>query len=477
METFNRKGKMMEERKPDANTRVPRQELLDAVSFSRKFKSGSLTVLDNVKLTIQGDGDVAIYATDLETGVVSSIESDGGCGENPVDLLIDKKKLADTLKSLKDESVVLEFFAGEEVPDVCPECGAAEFDAPPDEEVLTPSPAPEGAPNWDEKTCSKCGYVGKTKEFYPDNIPAELKVGEFFTLHPVLNVDEFPEFPEFPKDLEDVVITTAGNLRKVVGASTTDNAHFSLDVVVCNKEDGVMVATDGHRLHTVKTDIERDLTLPAGTIKTLIAGKKDDDDLIFSLPPEKTAICTDGLKKAELVELWEKHNNEKLSTNMTVAEIKTKLETIPCENAYMRTGNMKITMRLPETMFPDYKAVTSPKDLQEIVVKAGILREGMKQALVLTATTEMAVKVSFNGSIDLETVVEGDSYNRASVKIVSGGIEPPVSHNYNARYISDILGLFKDDVSLTLSVPEKQKPLFFNDNAGFEGLVMPTRTA
>jgi len=91
------------------------------------------------------------------------------------------------------------------------------------------------------------------------------------------------------------------------------------------------------------------------------------------------------------------------------------------------------------------------------------------------ALKSMAVKVSFNGSIDLETAVAGDSYNRASVAIESGGIEPPVSHNYNAKYIVNILSLFKSDDELTLSVPLGTAPLFFNDGAGFEALVMPTR--
>lgn len=486
------KGNMMKDRKPDAHTRVSRKELLDEVSFARKFKSGGFAVLENVKLAIREDGDVTVRATDLETDVVSRIQNDVFHGENPIELLIDKKKLAETLKSLGDESVTLEFFAGEDIPNLCPECGTAEFDAPPaeeTEEVLTPSPVltensvlPEAnvkPANWDEKTCAKCGYVGKSVNFYPPNIQAEFKVGKFFTLHPGLNVDEFPNAGDFPEELEDVVVTTVGALRKVVGATTKKESGFKLSVVSFNAEDGLMVATDGHRLHSVKAGIEQDLPISGDTIEKIIAGKKEDDGLIFSLPPAEPAIETDGLKKAELIAMWEKHNGEKLPTSMTVADIKAKFETITHKQkkAYMRDGNREITMLVPEINFPDYKAVTNfSDDLQEISVNTGVLREGMKQALALTNTKQMAVKMSFNDCIDLETVVEGDSYNRTSVAIVSGGVEPQVSNNYNARYISDILGLFKDDVDLTLSVPEGSKPLFFNDNAGFEGLVMPTRS-
>jgi len=480
---------MMEERKPDAHTRVPRQELFDAVSFARKFSCKGIPVLDSVKLTIQDDGDVIVYATDLETGVVSSIEADGVYGENPIELLVDKKKLADTLKSLKDDSVVLEFFAGEEVPNVCPGCGTTEFDAPPvdgtDESVkadavLTPSPVPGvdvKTSSWDEKACAKCGHVGKSNEFYPENAQAELRVGKFFTLRPNLDVDEFPELHEFPEQLETAATTTVSALRKVVVATINNGGDFALSGVNFSKEDGLMVATDNHRMHTVTALVQKDFMLDGKMLKTLMAGKKDDDELTFSFPVAEPIVDLGGLKKAELIAMWEKRNSEKLPNSMTIAEIEAKFEAITCvpKNVHIVDGNREITMRLMENTFPNYKAVMNREDLQEIVVKAGVLREGMKQALALTATTEMAVKVSFNGSIDLGTVVEGDSYNRASVEIVSGGIEPPVSHNYNARYISDILSLFKDDVDLTLSVPEEQKPLLFNDNAGFEGLVMPAR--
>jgi len=127
--------------------------------------------------------------------------------------------------------------------------------------------------------------------------------------------------------------------------------------------------------------------------------------------------------------------------------------------------------------FPDYQQVVmnKPKSSGTVTVKAGTLQEGMRQALALTTTDYMAVKVSFNGSIDLETEVAGDSYNRASVKIESGGMEPPVSHDYNAQYIVNILSFFKENDELTLTVPQEKTPLFFNDNAGFEALVMPVR--
>lgn len=427
---------MMEDIKPDVYTKIPRKELLDAVSFARKFSYRSIPVLGNVKMAIHKNGDVSVRATDLETDVVSSIKSDGSHGENPVDLLIDKKKLADTLKSLKGDSVTLEFFNGKEIPAACPGCGTTFFEAPPVEEVLSPSPVHGEPINWNEKTCAKCGYVGKPTEFHPPNIPSTLKVGKFFTLHVDTNVDDYPDAVEFPGNLEQVITTDVGSLKKVVCATKSEYSGFNLNSVHFSSDDGLMVATDSHRMHTANAKVERDVLLEADVLKKIIAGKKDDAIITVSMRPSP----------------------------------------VP-KNAYITDGNRKITMRLVDGSFPNYNVVLKQEDddSREIVVNTGVLREGMKQALALTNNTCMGVKMSFNGCIDLGTVVKDDSYSRTSVEIKSGSVEPPVSHNYNARFISDILGLFKDDVDLTLRVPKGTTPLFFNDNAGFEGLVMPTR--
>ena len=462
------------DRKPDAHSTVSRKGLLNAVSFAKKFSDKNITVLDNVMLSMDGDV-VEVRATDLDVEVVTSLD---GVGKHAVELLIDKKKLAETLKSLKDESVSLEYFMGEDVPNVCPECGTADFAVVQEDEVLTPSPVPGEDVDWDEVKCAQCEHTGKLVEFKPPNIPPELKIGEFFSLLPDMDIGEFPSPGEFPENMEPVITTTAGSIRKVVGATTKNDSGFQLAAVKFDA--GLMVATDGHRLHTQKYEGVHTVCLPSNALNKVVAGKKDDDEMEFmqvhATPP---LVIPENAKKADLVKLWKMHTDITLPNSMTIAQMRETM-TIPAQefpNVYMTDGNRKITIRTASDNFPDYHAVTNreEKERKEIVVNVGVLREGMKQALALTNTKYMAVKMSFNGGIDLETVVEGDSYNRTSVAVESGSIDPMIEHNYNAKYISDLLDLFKRDVDLTLDVPEAKTPLFFNDGEGFEGLVMPTR--
>ena len=474
---------MMEE----IRTTVSRKLLLDAVALAGKFPHNSIPILNCVKVDIEENGNVVVRNTDLEVDIVSRLD---GEGTGPISMVVSKKKLSETLKSLKEADVTLEYILGEKFDNKCPECGSIEYHVPKqaleqEEEngVLTPCPMPETKTlNFDDTVCTQCGYAGKTAEFVVPDIPTELKVGDFFSLS--LNPEEVDEFPEAGNrpETEQAVITTAGNLRKVLSAAATDfEKAFSLGSVCFNADDALMISTDGHRMHMVGADVTCNMLVPAGVLKKLIAGKKDDAEITLSTEKQSPTLeVPEGLKKADLIELWKSHSGETLPASMTVADIREKMVRKPAEPkfAYMFDGTREITIRLLDGTFPDYKAVMNkPESSGTFNVKVGTLQEGMKQALALTTTDYMAVKVSFNGCIDLETEVAGDSYNRASVKIESGGIEPPVSHNYNARYIVNILSLFKGTDELVLTVPPGTTPLFFNDNAGFEALVMPTRAA
>jgi len=468
-------------------TTVKRKDLLDTVKTAARFadKHANMAILNQVELRFEKTGTIRVRSTDLESEYVHEMLGGMVVEETEaVTLYLDKKKLQESIKNLDTEDVTLEAIGGIPAPvATCPSCGSEDFNEvrPEDQEPLAEL---ENPLDYDELQCQACGKVEKTESFKHDGTPSVLKVGDYFEIVSHYDEDECPQMIEKPEGATHLLNATVEQIRRVLPAVTEEDSGFKLNGV--KFEDEILVATDGHRLHTVKTGqtVSNPFFLSGTFLSKVVATLKNDAEISFSMDlTTNPAPNVTGLKKPELLELYLKMSGETLPDTSKVSEIKAAISglntgTTAGEHVFLESTGFKVSARKMESVFPDYKAILKYKEGQDVscTVKSNVMKEALRQSMALTSVNDNPLRMSFNGSIDMEAdTQDGDRFARASVPIESGGVEPPMTFGFNARYILQIMDFFKDE-ELDITVLSSEKPMFIgHEESGFEALVMPLR--
>ena len=472
-----------------AKVEINRKEFLNVIQTAQRFvsKSSSLPILGELELTFEKNG-INVRATDLDAEYSHLFGSYPELDEE-FKLIVSPRKLVQAVRTLTEKDIILTATTADLQAAQCPHCYSEEFDGDPHREKWGPDS--DGNPvefasdlEWNQKQCMNCGIISEVEEFEPQGEPAKLQVGEFFEIVSVYDPEEYPRH-ETSENLEPVAAVTIEQLRQLLPATVSDAAGFNLGCIYFDSENNQAVSTDGHRLHSTPVNPSHTFTLQSEPLTKYVAGRKPDE-LIQVCMGRKSMEMPDmsSMKKAELLELYNGFtgtDEDELPEKSTVKEIKlaieahvNKSETFDDRYAYLDGKRHHVALRLHEKMFPDYQAVMHRGE-QEITVNAKTLTEAITQSLALDSG-DNPVKIRFNGKIDLESATKiGDSYNRASVPISSGGVEPPVKAGFNAKYILDVLKLFKDD-ELKITVKDENSPIFIVPaESDFEALVMPLR--
>jgi len=469
--------------------KVSKKEMLAAVSEAGKFMEhkGNMPVLSYLEMTF-GKSDVKIHATDLDTDFVTTVE--GESGKNDGTVYIPQRKLMDALKTLRDDEITLEVLKENAQPNACPKCGSEKFEVPEQKSEEENMERPEIL--WNEVFCEKCGHIGKDKEFYHNDAAYKhLKVGEFFVLPSAPLDGEMPETPQPTGDMTTAFRITAERIAKVLPATTNEEAGFKLSGIYF--DDQYALATDGHRLHYLDVAVKESCMLSKEFLASLISRKKPD--MTFEFMMEKTytePVAIDdtllnGLKKNQLLSLWEDYFEGDAPTgNMT--EIKGKMfevmekvqepaEKVETHRVYLEYGNTRICHRTMEVRFPQYDMFIGEGKMPEnsITVDSNLLQEAMEQSLAISNERYRAVKIAFNGCIDMESFnPDVGEFKRVQVPVEAGSIEPQVEGGFNPKYILDVLKLTEKDEKVQIHVGEVDKPIYFTAEK-FNALVMPMR--
>jgi len=464
---------------------VNRKEFLDAVKAAQKFSptKSNLAVLRYLELDF--GKSVKISATNLDTYITTTVE---GNGEEKGKVYFTGKQLADALKTIRGETVTLEIANGDPEPNSCPKCGSEKFDMP--EPVAEEEGVEKPEMQWNQVFCEKCGYIGKDKEFYHDRDPKLLNIGEFFSLANTPLDDEFPTLPETPENTTLAFRTTVEKISKVLPAATREESGFKLNGVYF--DDNRMVATDGHRMHWVDATVYENAMLDVGFLKKLTCGKKPDTELHFHMETkvvEPTPVDENifsGLKKADLLEMWTENGYEEEAPK-TVPTIKKRLVELMNENqkptaqvqknhVYLEFGNTKIIHRPLEANFPDYKVFISSVPEKTVTVESNLLLEAMEQSLAIANERYRAVKITFNGCLDMESFnPDVGEFKRVKVPVVSGAIDPEFTAGFNPQFIMEVMKLAEKKEEVRFCIPDDSgKPIYIQAEK-FNALVMAMR--
>ncbi|MBI2088855.1 MAG: DNA polymerase III subunit beta [Deltaproteobacteria bacterium] len=258
-----------------------------------------------------------------------------------------------------------------------------------------------------------------------------------------LDAREFPQFPHI--EGEKLAATPAGILKEMIEKTlfsvSIDETRYSLNgVFIEEREKGKarMVATDGHRLALV----ERDLGV-LGLEKGVILPRKGLAELKKVLEASEDGVVAIGFKE---------------NMGLVVKE------------------DVELFMRLIEGDFPDYNKVI-PKDNPYVVkVEHEALLRSLRRVSILSSERYKGVKIDLKDGKLLISANNPDLGEAVEeIEVEYGG--KPLTVGFNARYLMDVLGVFREGAEVELEVKDEVSPSVMR-SAGDDGylyVVMPMR--
>jgi DNA polymerase-3 subunit beta len=258
-----------------------------------------------------------------------------------------------------------------------------------------------------------------------------------------LNCLQATEFPELPADDGDALsvpvapfVTTAERVARA--ASRDDTRPVLTGVLVRIGPDGItMVATDSYRLAVMQTPLEnppaenREAIIPARALQEMgrlaAAMKADTFDLILS---ESQAV--------------------------------------------FRIGGARLTSRLIDGQFPDYRQLIPDNFEHEVVFERAELAAVLSRIGVL-AQRSAPIRLAFEpGQVTVSAVSEQLGEGHESLPVTFAG--EPLEIGFNAEFLRDgVENITGDEVKLGLISPLRPGLLQSGGDDGYRYLLMPIR--
>ena len=309
-------------------------------------------------------------------------------------------------------------------------------------------------------------------------------------------VEDFPEIPlgsvDTSTDINATVHTAA--LKAVLKAiPKTDDNGYGLGKIRFDADTGLIVGTNGHRLHTAKAVISKmSWNLPKEAVDAILAAAEKEEEIRFygdglfeSYPVPDDYL--DGLKKPQLLSLADDYFGQAFSPKATIAEIKAELMKAIAEKSREEYEAMrmvavfektKVFVHLEKSMFPDYTAVLPKSYANTLLITRGDVKTALRQAKVMLNKDFRAARLSFNGGIDI-TVRNSDLgvFQKANIPVRKGKVDPSVEVAFNLPYLMDALATAPSDdeeIRVCLSSDPVKNPLVF-EHGDLQALVMPVR--
>lgn len=257
--------------------------------------------------------------------------------------------------------------------------------------------------------------------------------------------EDFPSLPEARpgRAVELPASVLRGLIQRTAFAITAEDARYYLAgaLLLLDKENLAMVATDGHRLAWA----QRKASLKVGEASRVLVPRK--------------AI-------AELGRLLEDvADGEAVSFQQAEGHI------------VFTTGGRTLASKMVEAQFPAYEKVVGVSGDKRVSVGREALQSAVRRVSLLSSERGRAVRLSLEeGSLEVSASSPELGEAHESLPVEYGG--ESVEIGFNAQYILDFLGVVgTDDVTLELKDGESQgllRPLS-DDGGDYRYVVMPMR--
>jgi DNA polymerase-3 subunit beta len=253
--------------------------------------------------------------------------------------------------------------------------------------------------------------------------------------------DDFPVIAE--TDLPTRFSLPAETLKQIIDktrfAISTEETRYYLNGIFMHVAEGSLraVATDGHRLARVTTD------LPAGA-----TGMPD------VIVPRK---CV-----AEVRKLLDEAEGE-IEVSLSSSKIRVQL------------GNATLTSKLIDGTFPDYSRVIPTANDRLLKVDARSFAEGVDRVAAIASEKTRAVKLALDADRVTLSVTSPEN-GTAAEEVPAGYSSEPFEVGFNARYLLDILNEIEAE-QVEVHLADAAAPTLIRENGASPALyvLMPMR--
>jgi DNA polymerase III subunit beta len=255
--------------------------------------------------------------------------------------------------------------------------------------------------------------------------------------------ENFPSIPE----LAGSGTSIPGNvlrpmIQRTMFAITQEETRYTLNgaLLVVTPQEIRMVATDGHRLALVTTQVE-------------LSGV---DTEIRALVPRKT-----------LVEIQKLIGDQDLLVDFGRDE----------NHLFFTVGGKRLVSRILAGQFPNYEMVIPRDNDKKVVASARAMTDGIRRAAVMSDEKLRAVRFAFSpGSVEVTASSAEAGEARETIEIEYEG--PSLEIGFNPQYLLDFLGACASEkISLAIKDSETQGMLRPADPAelDYRYVVMPMK--
>jgi len=288
---------------------------------------------------------------------------------------------------------------------------------------------------------------GEVSFLAKDNCWIEIRCGKALFNIVGLAADEYPYFPQAG---QEKFIELPGNIMKELLEKTsfsmsTDESKYNLNGIYFQtlEIDGKiylrLVATDGHRLAMVQSEIEK------SEIEELKNGVIFPKKGIFEL--KKIAEEGDG--------------------NLQIGFLDN--------NAMIKKDKTVVIMRLVDGEFPDYNRVIPQQSEYKATLHSDTFYHALRRMAILSSEKSRGVKLVMNkGQLEISSSNPELGDAREDFEIDYSGQE--ISVGFNARYLLDIIQA-QDEDKVVLQVRDNMSPGLITpaENKDYLAVVMPMR--
>lgn len=278
-----------------------------------------------------------------------------------------------------------------------------------------------------------------------ENFWVSIKAGKTTFNLPGLDPAEFPSFPktEGAQYFNIGSYNLLGMIEKTVFAASSEESRFNLNGIYMEKKEREkkdyfrMVATDGHRLSLIDTELTSTL---------------DEKGIIIS--------------RRGLTEL------KKVLGDNNETEIAISLHD---NNCVFKTEQTIVVVRLLEGEYPDYKQVIPTANDKHIILDRKQFIGALRRAQVIASEKGEGVKFSIHGdSMEIRTGGPDVGNVQEEIKIDYQGDSLDVS--FNARYLLDVLNIMETEkVKMELKEELSSGVIRPFDEKNYLYVIMPMR--
>ena len=306
-------------------------------------KKSTIPILSNIVIDAQKDR-LELLATDLEVGIRTPCEAKVA---KPGSLTLSARRLFDIVRYLPDAEVRVKSDEG----------------------------------NWAQITCQKARFriVG-------------------------LSRDDFPAMPEFDfgKGIPIERSLLIDMISKVLFAITTDETRYQINgtLMILNKRNLTMVATDGHRLAYVSGRLE----------------KGASEEKIEVIIPRKTLQELSRIGDGESEVLFGQKDN----------------------HVFFKVGKTVMSSTIVPGKFPDFEKVIPEGNDKLVKVDGAAFADVVRRVALLSSERSRAVKIALQkGSVEISSnnPEVGEAAESVDIEYAGG----PLEVGFNAKYLLDFL--------------------------------------